>query len=133
MTIEEANARFAQDIFATKQTGIVIDEVGDRRAVCSFGIGPQHRNQIGGVMGGAIYTLADFAVAVAANLENGREVSVSLSGSIHYLAAARGGRLFAAAEPVRIGRSISVYRVRVYDDLGTEVAFAVFDDFTKRS
>ncbi len=129
---EEATARFSGDRFAVGQTGIEIEQVGDHTARCAFTIGPQHLNQIGTVMGGAIYTLADFAVAVAANCENDKEASVSLTGTIHYLSVAKGSRLIAEASPIRRGKTISVYSVRVSDDLGTEVAYAVFEDFTKR-
>ena len=67
--MDEARKMFAKDRFATEQTGAVIEEVAPNYAKCSMQIMDQHRNAYGGVMGGAIYTLADFAFAVASNFE----------------------------------------------------------------
>ncbi len=127
MTLEEARRIFCADRFATEATGITIDQIGEGTATCSFTIEERHKNQLGTVMGGAIYTLADYTAAIAAN-SCGRR-SVSLSGQIHYLSVARGARLIACAETVKDGRSVSVLRVDICDDIGTAVATASFDSF----
>ena len=121
---------FKGDIFATVTTGIVIEEASDGSSLCRLEIEPRHLNQMKNVMGGAIYTLADFAVAVAANTDD--TTSVSLSGSINYLAPAKGKTLFAKADTVKSGRSVSVYECTVTDELGTKVAYAVFNSFNIR-
>ena len=64
---EELTEKFYKDLFASKQTGVIIDEMREGYAKCSFEILPHHKNAYGTVMGGAIFTLADFAVAVASN------------------------------------------------------------------
>ena len=56
--LEEAREFFSKDYFATKATGIIITEVGDHYARCSLTITRDHQNAYGGVMGGAIFTLA---------------------------------------------------------------------------
>ena len=78
-------------------------------------------------MGGAIFTLADFAFAVASNCA-GTPV-VSLNSQITYLSAAKGERLIAEAKRVRKGRSTGYYRITVSDELGTMVAEVVTTGF----
>ena len=57
-------------------------------AVCELDIKDHHRNALGNVMGGAIFTLADFALAIASN--TGENPSVSVSSTIEYLSASNG-------------------------------------------
>ena len=91
-TIEEAREYFSRDRFAT-ENGIVLDELDESHAVCSLEVSDRHRNAYGGVMGGAIFTLADFAFAAITN--GCGEVTVAQQVSINYLAATKGGRLTA--------------------------------------
>ena len=86
-TLEEVRKRFAHDRFAT-ESGAVIEEVREGYARCSMSITPFHLNAAGAVMGGAIFTLADFTFAVAANWN--QPLHVSLTSQITYLAAAKG-------------------------------------------
>ena len=88
MTLEEARAFFSGDVYATELSGITIEEVGERLVRCAMPVTPMHRNAAGAVMGGAIFTLADFAFAA---LTNGRgKVTVAQQVSINYLTAAKG-------------------------------------------
>lgn len=59
-----ARARFAGDRYATEVTGCEIAAVTPGYARCRMAITPAHRNALGIVMGGAIFTLADFTFAV---------------------------------------------------------------------
>ncbi|MBR5774291.1 MAG: PaaI family thioesterase [Clostridia bacterium] len=126
--LEKAREIFKNDVFATQQAGIEIDEVGVGYAKCSMKITPKHMNAGGKVMGGAIFTLADLALGVAANCE--RSLSVTLSAQIYFLAVARGTTLFAEARAIRQGTKVSVYEIDVYDELGTKVAKATSEAFT---
>lgn len=72
---------------------------------------PGKRNHQGSAHGGAIFSLADQAFAVAANL--GEEAQVALSAQISYLAPAI-DPLTAVAERVAGDTRHSLYRVRVY-------------------
>ncbi len=118
-TIEEARAYFSDDRFATENS-IVLDELDGEHAVTSLTVGARHRNAFGGVMGGAIFTLADFAFAA---LTNGRgKVTVAQQVSINYLAAAKGTKLTATARYRKDGRSSCVVNVDVVDDTGREIA-----------
>lgn len=119
--IEEIREEFSHDRFATKCAGIFIEEAGPNYAKCSLKIGDDHKNAMGRVMGGAIYTLADFAFAVAAN--NEKVSTVSVQSNISFLGAAKGDTLIAVAQPIKVGRKISVYSITITDDLGTNVAY----------
>ena len=118
-TIEKAREYFSLDRFAT-DNGMVLDEVDGEHAVCSMTLSDRHRNAFGGVMGGAIFTLADFAFAA---LTNDRErLTVAQQVSINYLNAPKGGRLVATARYRKDGRSSCVVTVDVADDAGRDVA-----------
>ena len=118
-TIEEARAFFSNDRFAT-ENGMTLDELDDCHAVCSLALSERHRNAQGGVMGGAIFTLADFAFAA---LTNGRgKVTVAQQVSINYLSAAKGTKLTATARYRKDGRSSCVVNVDVVDDTGRDIA-----------
>lgn len=118
-SIDEAREYFSCDRFAT-ENGITLDELDDKHAVTSLKLEPRHRNAFGGVMGGAIFTLADFAFAA---LTNDREhVAVAQQVSINYLSSCKGERLVATATYRKDGRSSCVVNVDVADDTGRDIA-----------
>lgn len=119
-SLDDVRTFFEQDRFATDACKCRILEAGPGHAVCTFDIEPIHRNGMGSVMGGAIFTLADFALAIACNI--GEEPTVSVSNTIEYLHATKGTRLVATARTDRSGRSLGFYTVDVIDDVGTAVA-----------
>lgn len=127
--LERARREFSGDIFATETTGIVIEAAGENYAKCSLETGPQHMNAAGAVMGGAIFTLADFTFAVAANSEAMN--TVSLTSSISYLSASKGGRLTAEANCVRSGRNTCHFIVTVCDEDGKVIASVSTTGFRK--
>ncbi len=118
-TVEEARAYFRNDRFATGN-GVCLDELTEDGCVCHVDLNDSHRNALGGVMGGIIFTLADFAFAVSSN--NVHEGTVAIDTGVQFLSAAKGSRLVARSRCVRDGRSICVYQVTVEDDTGRQVA-----------
>ena len=118
--IDEVRELFGHDRFATEACGCEVLEASRGHAVCAFDITPVHRNAQGNVMGGAIFTLADFALAIACNM--GEEPTVSVSNTISFMSAAKGSRLIATCDADKSGRSLGFYSVDVRDDLGTPVA-----------
>ena len=118
-TIDAARGYFSKDRFAT-DNGMTLDELDEAHAVTSMAIGDRHRNAYGGVMGGAIFTLADFAFAALTNSQE--NVTVAQQVSISYLSAPKGGRLVATARYRKDGRSSCVVNVDVADDQGRQVA-----------
>ena len=121
-SLEEVRAIFSNDRFASDACGCRVVEAARGHAVCEFDITAGHRNEKGGVMGGAIFTVADFAMAVASNV--GSPTTVSVSSTIEFMSAARGTRLIATADVEKDGRTLGFYRCVVTDELGTPVAHA---------
>lgn len=130
-TLEEIRKRFQADRFAAELTGAVIKEAEPGRAVCTLVLRPEHMNANRAPMGGAVFTLADFAFAVAANAFS-EAVTVSQHVSITFLSPAKGVELSAQARCLKSGRSTCLYEVDVRDELGTFAAHAVVNGFTVR-
>lgn len=132
--IEKIRAFFKADEYAMGVTGITIDEVGERYAVCSLEPNGSHANAGGAVQGGAIYTLADFCFAVAANgaaISDGAGAgTITLSADVSYLRPAKiGAKLTAAAQCVKNGRNVCCYEVRVTDPEGKIAAIVLLNGF----
>ena len=124
-SIEEIREEFSKDIYATKASGIVIEEAAPNYAKCSMKLTDIHKNAYGGIMGGAIYTLADFTFAVASN-NNTDRLTASLVGQATFLSMTRGTVLFGEARLIKDGRLNCFYEVRIYDDLGKDIAVVSF-------
>lgn len=118
--LEQVQRIFSNDRFATEATGCRVVEAGPGHAVCELDVCERHLNEKGGVMGGAIFTLADFTCAVASNI--GEEPTVSVAFSIQYLSAVKGKRLIATADAQKNGRTLGFYDCVVRDDLGRDIA-----------
>jgi len=119
-SIEEVRAYFGRDRFASEACGCEVLEASHGHGVCAFTIGPQHMNAQGNIMGGAIFTLADYALAIACNM--GENPTVSVQSSIEYFTMTRGTRLIATADADKSGRSLGFYTVNITDDLGVNIA-----------
>ena len=121
----KAQERFANDRYATETTGIRIEAAEEDYARCSLTLTPLHRNAMGAVMGGVMFTLADLAFAVAANsryLADDKPLQwVSLS-SIQYLGQTQGDSLTAETTCVKQGSSTCVYTVTIRDGHNKNVA-----------
>ncbi len=116
--LEEAREFFKGDRFAATN-GMEIEELGEDTVVCSMTLNEDHRNAYGGVMGGVIFTLADFAFAVLSN--HIHRLTVAQQVSVNYLAAPKGDRLRARAVLKKTGRSSTIVNVDVTDDTGRDI------------
>ena len=85
---------FERDRFATG-IGVELLEVGEGRAVARLAVGPEHLNAAGVVQGGAVFTLADFAFAVASNSRG--NVALAIEAHVTFVRAVRAGVLRAEA------------------------------------
>jgi acyl-CoA thioesterase len=99
-----------RDKFA-KSIGVQVIEALPERAVCKLDINENHLNGLELVNGGVLFTIADYAMAVAANA-NGSS-TVTLNSSIDFIKSASKGTIVAVATLVKAGRTISRYRVEV--------------------
>lgn len=127
-TLEEIRKAFAEDRFATEVTGCTIRLAEPGHSICALELHPRHMNAAGTPQGGAIFTLADFSFAVAAN-SFAEHISVSLQHDITYFTPAKGHCLIAEANRVRSGRSTCFYTVDITDELGTHVAYMTVNGF----
>jgi len=135
-TVETVREIFSADKYLM-MTGVVIEEIGEDFCRCSLNAGPEHMNAGGSVQGGAIYTLADSAFAVAANIghiERGEAdvfITVSQSASISYMAAGAANVLLTVeARKVGGGKRAPVFRMDVTDAGGKRIATMTGNGYT---
>ncbi len=118
-TLKRVQEEYRNDRFATN-AGCKIIEASADRVVCEMPICEDLLNAHGGVMGGAIFTLADFAFAVASNYSG--IPSVAIECNIRYYSATRGTKLIATCYTDKEGRTLGHYTVEITDDLGKKIA-----------
>ncbi len=125
-SLDEARAFFSKDLFAMSNE-MALEALTEDGAVCSMQITQRHLNAEGGLMGGAILALADFTFAVASN--NAYRPTVAQQVSLNFLNSSRGTCLTSVAHCVKDGRTSCVYRIEIKDDLGKDIAQAMFTGF----
>ena len=116
----ELKELFKRDRFAAFIGAEVIGG-GDGVGRTCMKVGEQHLNGVGVIQGGALFTLADLAFAVACNSHGIK--AVGLNASVNYLKPGLlGTTLNAEAREVSCGRRIGTYEVTVRDADGELVA-----------
>jgi acyl-CoA thioesterase len=110
---------FKNDQFAVR-SGVELLEVNPGCAKAKMTLHPHHLNGHNTVQGGAIFTLADFAFAAAANSHG--TVAVAINVNITFMKAATTGTLWAEAREVSKNFKLGSYLVEVKDDQGELVA-----------
>ena len=108
-----------EDLFA-RHAGIELLEVEPGRAKARMKIEPYHFNGAKTVHGGAIFTLADFAFAVASNSHG--TLAMGINTSVSFVKAATSGTLYAEAVEQSRNPRLASYSVRVTDDSDDVVA-----------
>ncbi|MDR1799454.1 MAG: PaaI family thioesterase [Bifidobacteriaceae bacterium] len=134
MQIEDIRRHFAADKYLTA-TGVVIEDAGPDWCRCRLQVTAEHLNAGGVAQGGAIYTLADSAFAVACNyahLADGTgRLTVSQSAAISYISPGlAGSTLYAEARRVGRGKRTCVFQIDVTDQAGKPVATMTGNGFT---
>lgn len=100
--------RFAQD------AGIEILEVGASYARCRMQIDARHLNAGGNTQGGAVFTLADYCLAIAANTHG--KMAVSSHAHISFIkGSAVGDTLYAEARERFLHKVTGVYQVEIHN------------------
>ena len=120
-SLQEAQEYFKGDIFAT-ENGMEIDEIGDDFVCCSMTLNEHHLNANGGIIGGVIFTLGDFAFAVLSNQIH--KPTVAQQVSVNFLGMPKDKVLKAKAVLKKTGRSSTIINVDITD--GSERAIAQF-------
>jgi acyl-CoA thioesterase len=110
---------FQRDHFASKN-GIVVVDISPGKAIARMEITKNHLNGVGTVHGGAIFSLADFAFALASNSYG--QVSVAINVNISYFKPSSSGVLTATAKEVSKGGRIASYSIEITDQESDLVA-----------
>ena len=110
---------FKNDTFA-EHVGIELLEVSKGRAKAKMEIKDHHLNGVNIAHGGAIFSLADLAFAVASNSH--KTIALAINASISFLKAVSGGTLFAEAKEVSLNPKLATYEIRVTDQSDDVIA-----------
>jgi len=100
--------------------GMELLDVDAGWAKTSMKIEPHHMNGAKTVHGGAIFTLADFAFAVASNSRG--SLAMGINTGVNFVKAATKGTLYAEAREQSINSKLASYSVLVTDDNGDTIA-----------
>ena len=107
--------------------GIKLTELRDNYASCRVELTPEAINAQGMAHGGLIFSICDVTAGFSAASIDRR--CVTQAANISFLRPAQGAYLIAKAEPIKIGKTISVVEARVYDDMERLVAVSTFSIF----
>lgn len=108
-----------QDRYAV-HSNIELVSASPGQALAKMPVAPYHLNGLGIVMGGAIFTLADFAFAAACNSHD--TVAVAINVNISFIKSAKGGTLWAQAREISKNHKLGTYTVEVKDEAGELIA-----------
>jgi acyl-CoA thioesterase len=109
------------DRFCLETVGMELVEITPGAAKVKLVITAAHLNGLGRVQGGAIFSLADLALAAAANSQG--NLAVSINASISYFkATGLGSILLAEAQTESLNPKLATYTVRVTDQIGDLIA-----------
>jgi acyl-CoA thioesterase len=112
--------QFAQDDAFAKLLGIELLDVSAGRAKARLTISAKHLNGHHTAHGGAIFSLADFVFAAAANSYG--TVAVAINVNISYFNAVSEGTLTAEAREISCNPKLATYSIPVTDERGELVA-----------
>jgi acyl-CoA thioesterase len=104
---------FAENDHFARHCGIVLIELTQGRAKTKMDIQPFHMNGAKTVHGGAIFTLADFTFAAAANSQG--RLAMAINTSISFFKPTHSGTLYAEAEELSANRRLGYYQVKITD------------------
>ena len=106
--------------------GISIREATPTRVVLEMDVTPRVHQPAGLLHGGASAVMAESAASIGAflNCNEAVEYVVGIDLNISHLRARRSGKVTATATPIRVGRSVQVWDIRIEDEAQSPVAVA---------
>lgn len=106
--------------------GIGVVEMTAKRVVLEMEVTPRVHQPLGLLHGGASAVIAESAASMGAFLNSDPDVEyiVGTDLNISHLRARRSGKVTATATPIRIGRSMQVWDIRIEDETRAPVAAA---------
>ena len=121
MMLEKVKKMIQQNDRFGKLLGVEILEVGEGTATTSLKLTNDHLNAADVAHGGAVFSLADIALAVASNSYG--NIALLTNGSITFFGATKeGDTLTARAEEIGGSRKLGHYRVEISNSAGESVA-----------
>ncbi|MHC1710631.1 MAG: PaaI family thioesterase [Solidesulfovibrio sp.] len=108
-----------RDAFA-KMLGIRLVAASPGYAKTAMDLTDDLKNGAGIAHGGAIFSLADLACAIAANSHG--KLCLAVSASVSFVKAGTGKTLYAEAREVSLGGKMAAYVITVANDAGDTVA-----------
>ena len=108
-----------RDQFA-KYVGIELMEASEGKAKVRLKIKEHHLNGVNLVHGGAIFSLADFAFAVASNSHG--TLALGINANISYVKSAKDGILTAEAMEVAKNSKLATYQINITNEKGELMA-----------
>ena len=120
-TLPEKELKFFEmDRFA-KKTGIKLLDASPGMAKAELLITEEHLNAANVANGGAVFTLADFAFAVASNSHG--NIALGISTNIQFIRSTPcGKKLTAIAKEISLGKKLGHYAIDVLDDENRAIA-----------
>lgn len=112
--MEEIKRFFTNNDQFARYCGIELLEVAKGYARVKMEVKDYHLNGVKTVHGGAMFTLADFAFAVASN-SHGR-IAMGINTTMTYTKAVTGGVLFAEAREVSLNHKLGTYTVNITNE-----------------
>ncbi len=110
---------FKNDRFA-KLSGIKLLESAPGSAKAEMEITGHHLNAANVVHGGAIFTLADFAFAVASNSHG--HIALSINSNIQFIRSVSDGKITAYAREISLTKKLGHYLIEVKDENQNTIA-----------
>ena len=105
---------FRQNDQFARHCGIELLDAKPGWAKAKMPVQPIHLNGAKTVHGGAIFTLADFAFAVAANSQG--QLALAVSTNTSFVKAAYSGTLYAEAREISLNRKLGTYQVSICNE-----------------
>ncbi len=125
-SVTEARELFIHYRYAMVKTGIDILEVDYVYAKCVLVPNENHKNARGTVMGGALFTLADFTFAVAANYNKPID-TVTNTSQICFLRGASDGAIYAKSRIIKDGKTCCTYQIDIENSKGDLIALVTIN------
>jgi acyl-CoA thioesterase len=117
--MQDTEQFFSRDVYA-RDAGIKLLETDAGRARVKMEITEKHLNSHGTIHGGAIFTLADTAFAIASNSHG--IPAAAINAHISFMKSLSAGTLYAEAEEFSLNPRLATYTVRVTDHEDNRIA-----------
>ncbi len=97
-----------------KHNNIHIESLEDDKAILYVDVNDNSLNPGGIVHGGLLFGLADSAMGTLAYLA--KKAAVTIDSNINYLKPCKGNVVKCVATPVKVGKTIAVYKAEIYNE-----------------